>query len=86
MASAALPLLYESQRIGNHSYTDGGQGGWKTVQGNTPITPLVEAGCNLVIVSHLSDGSLWDRHNFLIPQSLKFAHKKRLVGMEQKIY
>jgi NTE family protein len=25
---------------------------------------LVEAGCNLVIVSHLSDGSLWDRHNF----------------------
>ena len=64
MASAALPLLYESQGIGNHSYTDGGQGGWKTVQGNTPITPLVEAGCNLVIVSHLSDGSLWDRHNF----------------------
>lgn len=64
MASAALPLLYESQKIGDHSYTDGGQGGWKTVQGNTPITPLVEAGCNLVIVSHLSDGSLWDRHNF----------------------
>jgi NTE family protein len=64
MASAALPLLYESQKIGDNSYTDGGQGGWKTVQGNTPITPLVEAGCNLVIVSHLSDGSLWDRHNF----------------------
>lgn len=64
MASAALPLLYESQKIGDHSYTDGGQGGWKTVQGNTPITPLIQAGCNLVIVSHLSDGSLWDRHNF----------------------
>lgn len=64
MASAALPLLYESQKIGEHAYTDGGQGGWKTVQGNTPITPLVEAGCNLVIVSHLSDGSLWDRHRF----------------------
>lgn len=64
MASAALPLLYESQRIGDHAYTDGGQGGWKTVQGNTPITPLVQAGCNVVIVSHLSDGSLWDRHNF----------------------
>lgn len=64
MASAALPLLYESQKIGDHFYTDGGQGGWKTVQGNTPITPLIQTGCNLVIVSHLSDGSLWDRHQF----------------------
>lgn len=64
MASAALPLLYESQQMGGKAYTDGGQGGWKTVQGNTPITPLVEAGCNLVIVSHLSDGSLWDRSQF----------------------
>lgn len=64
MASAALPLLYESQKIDGQAYTDGGQGGWKTVQGNTPITPLINAGCNLVIVSHLSDGSLWDRHRF----------------------
>lgn len=64
MASAALPLLYESQKINGQAYTDGGQGGWKTVQGNTPITPLIEADCNLVIVSHLSDGSLWDRHRF----------------------
>lgn len=64
MASAALPLLYESQKINGQVYTDGGQGGWKTVQGNTPITPLVKSGCNLVIVSHLSDGSMWDRHSF----------------------
>lgn len=64
MASAALPLLYESRNIGGKSYTDGGQGGWSTLQGNTPITPLVQQGCNLVIVTHLSDGSLWNRHDF----------------------
>ncbi len=64
MASAALPLLYESQKIQGHHYTDGGQGGWSTAQGNTPITPLVKHGCNLVIVTHLSDGSFWDRHQF----------------------
>jgi len=64
MASAALPLLYESRKIGGKSYTDGGQGGWSTLQGNTPITPLVQQGCNLVIVTHLSDGSLWNRHDF----------------------
>lgn len=64
MASAALPMLYESQKIGGETYTDGGQGGWKTVQGNTPITPLINAGCNLVLVSHLSDGSFWNRTVF----------------------
>ncbi len=34
------------------------------MQGNTPVTPLVDAGCNMVIVTHLSDGSLWDRQAF----------------------
>lgn len=79
MASAALPLLYESQRIGEHAYTDGGQGGWKTVQGNTPITPLVEAGCNLVIVSHLSDGSLWDRHRFPDTTVIEIRPQKQIA-------
>lgn len=64
MASAALPLLYESHKIQGSHYTDGGQGGWSTLQGNTPITPLIKHGCNLVIVTHLSDGSFWDRHQF----------------------
>lgn len=77
LASAAIPLLYEAQQVGNARYTDGGQGGWQTVQGNTPITPLIEAGCVQVIVTHLTDGSLWSRHDFpdttvleIRPQSL----------------
>lgn len=64
LASAALPLLFEAREINGTRYSDGGMGGWSTVQGNTPVTPLVDAGCNMVIVTHLSDGSLWDRHRF----------------------
>ena len=64
LASAALPLLFQSRDINGKRYSDGGMGGWATLQGNTPVTPLVATGCNMVIVTHLSDGSLWDRHHF----------------------
>lgn len=64
LASAALPLLYQARQIGDARYSDGGQGGWQTAQGNTPITPLIEAGCKQVIVTHLTDGALWSRHDF----------------------
>ena len=64
LASAALPLLYAPEEIGDARYTDGGQGGWRTLQGNTPITPLLEAGCQHVVVTHLEDGSFWNRHQF----------------------
>jgi NTE family protein len=65
LASAAIPLLYQARQLGDAAaYSDGGQGGWQTAQGNTPITPLIEAGCKQVIVTHLSDGSLWSRHDF----------------------
>ncbi|MEQ9831384.1 patatin-like phospholipase family protein [Pectobacterium versatile] len=64
LASAALPLLFKPREIQGVRYSDGGMGGWRNMQGNTPVTPLVEAGCNLVIVTHLSDDSLWDRHAF----------------------
>lgn len=69
LASAAIPLLFKAKQIEvnetNYFYSDGGQGDIKNVQGNTPITPLLElANCTHVIVNHLSDGSLWDRNAF----------------------
>lgn len=64
LASAAIPLLYQAYQIDGSRYSDGGQGGWKKAQGNTPITPLIAAGCQQVIVTHLSDGALWSRHDF----------------------
>ena len=64
LASAAIPLLFETQEINGKHYSDGGQGGWQRVQGNTPITPLIDAGYSHIIVTHLIDGSLWSRRNF----------------------
>lgn len=64
LASAAIPLLYQARQIGADRYSDGGQGGWQKAQGNTPVTPLMEAGCKQVIVTHLTDGALWSRHDF----------------------
>lgn len=43
-----------------------------------PQTPLVDAGCNMVIVTHLSDGSLWDRQAFPVTTILEIRPRKRL--------
>lgn len=64
LASAALPCLYATRQVNNSRYADGGLGGAQKMQGNTPITPLLQAGCTMVIVTHLSDGSLWSRQDF----------------------
>lgn len=61
LASAALPLLYRSRQVGEKRYSDGGQGGWQTAQGNTPVQPLIDAGCKQIIVTFLGNGVLFDR-------------------------
>jgi NTE family protein len=46
LASAAIPLLFPTRRIGDHYYCDGG------LRFNTPISPAIRAGAErLVIVS-----------------------------------
>ena len=95
LASAALPLLFAPQTVGGKQYSDGGIGGWQKNQGNTPIQPLIDVGCQTIIVTHLSDGSLWDRHDFpnatileIRPQSSLsrsegfFSGAKNLLGFD----
>ena len=64
MASAALPVLYSTREVEGARYSDGGQGGWQKVQGNTPVTPLLDRGVKRIVVSHLTDGSPWSRHEY----------------------
>lgn len=65
LASAALPLIFEPQRDGKgNRFVDGGLGGALKSHGNTPITPLIEAGCTHIIVSHLDHASLWHRYDY----------------------
>jgi len=59
MASAALPAIFKRRRLGAVKYSDGGQGGWMTAQGNTPVAPLIAEKCDVILVSHLSNGSFW---------------------------
>lgn len=61
LASAAIPFLLAAQKIDGEGYVDGGLGGVLTSAGNTPISPLLDAGCNPIIVTHLSDRSAWNR-------------------------
>lgn len=86
LASAALPMLFKAKKINGTKYIDGGLGGRSKMQGNTPIKPLIDAGCKLIIVTHLNDGSLWDRHDFpeatileIRPQS-SIARDKGFLG------
>ena len=64
MGSAALPLLFRSRCVQDKQYTDGGQGDWYGVGGNTPLKPLADAGYETIIVVHLCDGSAWDRNQY----------------------
>lgn len=64
LASAAIPVLFTPRKVEGHLYSDGGQGDYKSAQGNTPITPLLNRGLDAIIVSHLSDGVLWDSADF----------------------
>jgi NTE family protein len=61
LASAAIPFLLAAQEIDGESYVDGGFGGVLTSSGNTPVSPLLDAGFNPIIVTHLSDRSAWNK-------------------------
>lgn len=78
LASAALPLLFKPGQLHGAQFVDGGLGGWQTSQGNTPVGALLQAGINTVIVTHLSDGSLWSRHDFPSANVLEIRPKRSL--------
>ena len=44
LASAAIPLLFPTRRIGDHYYCDGG------LRFNTPISPAIRAGADRIVV------------------------------------
>ncbi|MBW4505681.1 MAG: patatin-like phospholipase family protein [Scytonematopsis contorta HA4267-MV1] len=82
LASAALPWVFPRRKVGNTTYIDGG------LVDNVPLKPLVERGCNYVVVIHLQNGSVWDRNQFpnqkiieIRPQKLLNKSDTSIVGM-----
>lgn len=71
MASASLPLIYDSSEVEGKKYLDGG------IVDNTPIQPVYGEGCDIIIVVHLSKEEMVDRSLYpnseiieIIPKSL----------------
>lgn len=64
LASAAIPVILAARNIDGKKYYDGGMGGAFRSQGNTPIDPLITDCYSRIFVSHLSDGSMWSRHEY----------------------
>ncbi|HAG85023.1 MAG TPA: phospholipase [Cyanobacteria bacterium UBA12227] len=61
LASAALPLVFEAK----NGFADGGMGSFIDSQGNTPAYPLIDReACSHIIVTHLDNGSIWDRYKY----------------------
>lgn len=58
LASAAIPGVFPSQKVGKRKYLDGG------IVDNVPVQGIRNRGCGLIVVVHLSNGSVWDRRRF----------------------
>lgn len=69
LASASLPLIYESIEILGSRYVDGG------VTDNVPIQPVYGEGCNLIIVVLLSKEGKVDRSQYPNAQIIELIPK-----------
>lgn len=85
IASAAIPIVFGSKKIGGKNYYDGGMGQPLKAQGNTPITPLTLANYKQIYVSHLSDGSLWSRHDFPNTSIIEIRPQSNRISRSTKI-
>ena len=64
LASAALPIFFDAQKIDGVEYRDGCLGSLNNEWGNTPAKPLIEKeSCTHLIVCHLNEGSFFDRND-----------------------
>ncbi|MDN5061391.1 patatin-like phospholipase family protein [Aliarcobacter butzleri] len=64
LASAALPIAFDAQKVSGIEYRDGCLGSLNNEWGNTPAKPLItEEKCTNLIVCHLNEGSYFNRHD-----------------------
>ena len=78
-ASAAIPLAFQAQEFNGRLYRDGGLG----AKGNTPVEPIVQAGCThgIVVVLDPSDSidpADWPGINLIQIQATNSLHNENL--------
>lgn len=75
LASAALPVILPSRTVAGRTYVDGGLGDV------TAAGALLKNGaCDVMIVTHLDRGLLWDAHQFPGMQVIEIRPRESLRG------
>lgn len=74
LASAAIPFILKAQELNGERYRDGGLGCLSVAQGNTPVSPLLEAGYNKLIVTVLSDKIMLDKSKYPNADLIEIEH------------
>lgn len=75
VASCSIPVVFPAVKNDHHKFYDGG------VFDNTPINPLIQSGCDEIIIIHLH------KQYFFKPENIKgvtiheIKHKKSLGGV-----
>lgn len=79
LASAALPLAFPSRKVNGQSYVDGG------LADNVPLRALAKRGCKNVIVIHLRNGAVWNRHDFPEQTVIEIRPEERIEKFDTLI-
>ena len=85
LATACLPMIYESEEIEGRTYLDGG------LVDNTPIRPVYEEGCNIIIAVLLSKEAKIRRADFpdakiieIIPSDIETKILDGLLNLDEE--
>lgn len=75
LASCSIPIAFSPRNIDGKRYYDGG------LYDNNPVTPLIEAGCNVIIVLHLHRIEFLDPNHYPEQTIIEIKHHKGLGGI-----
>lgn len=85
LATACLPMIFESEEISGKTYLDGG------LVDNTPIKPVYEEGCDIIIAVLLSKEAKIRREDFpdakiieLIPSDIETKILDGLLNLDEE--
>jgi len=74
MASCSIPIVFKPTIMGDSQYYDGG------VYDNVPVKPLIEQGCDTIIVVHLHRIHFFDKMKYPSVRIVEIQSKRRLGG------
>ena len=75
LASCSIPIAFPSVKIEGKQYYDGG------LYDNVPVKPLIDSGCDTIIVIHLHKYNFFDPKKYPNIKFHEIIHKKSLGGI-----